>query len=130
MNQKKAKAIRKEARKIAAATTKPGEQEQPKDQLPQIPIAGCPTCNEHKWWIQLDAYPPYHTTLVGLICSGCKQAIYIGLKIGNEHHPQNPGVTAPPKPMPVPAGPTRQKKVAPLITCKNCGEDINICVCG
>jgi hypothetical protein len=61
MRGKKAKVLRKEARK---------EVEMRKEQkLADINLAGCPSCEGYQWYVELDRPAPHHTWINFLICA-------------------------------------------------------------
>lgn len=109
MNGKKAKAIRKEARRIAEENRLDAMQVGQK-----VPLAGCPKCGNRHWLMRLDSPPPNHTTLVSMICSNdeCHQEIMIDLNI-MEHVPKQPG-----------------RVLVDVKMCKGCGFEKDDCQCG
>lgn len=80
MSGKKAKALRKEVKKIA--------QDRFQDWMPNLPIAACPSCGMAHWFITLDADPPEHTEIVTILCSNrqCMMQIGVGFKINPSNH--------------------------------------------
>ena len=68
MSEKTSKAERKALKELAA---------QGKD----IPIAGCPSCNNGAWHVVLDAMPPAMTKIVAFVCTQCKGAMDVDIDL-------------------------------------------------
>jgi len=105
MNGKKAKLLRKMAEKEHFEN-----KQREAELMKQVPLAGCPVCNERFWMIRLDQPPPHHKFLVSMICSNkdCNQEILIDLNI--EEHGKK-------------VAPPRQEE------CPECGFDVYDCQC-
>jgi hypothetical protein len=106
MRGKKAKAIRKEARRHIQDSMDQKLQG-------QIPIAGCPMCECQQWYLELDVPAPNHTYIENFICASptCNQKILAHVNIHDTQHQAD-----------VDAG-----RVEDL--CDGCQFDINDCQC-